>query len=33
MWVQTDESARIVPPSLTTKPSNAGVLNRTASPG
>ena len=32
MWVQTDERARIVPPSLTTKPSNAAVLKRTARP-
>ena len=33
MWVQTDDSARIVPPSLTTKPSTAAVVKRTASPG
>ena len=32
MWVQTDESARISPASLTTKPSNAVVLKRTADP-
>src|SRR5687768_14394939 len=33
MCVHTDDSARTVPPSLTTKPSNAAVLNRSAVPG